>query len=523
MNQTKSMPHPVVGMRVVSNVKGVKHDKQDLSKFIYIFTFMFLFIFGTGKLQAQNNVNLLPDSGNVGIGTATPVEKFEVNGNAKIHGKVKMTDSLNVDGSIEVMQSLSVADSMSVGSTLSVEEDLTVGVDLVVGSDVDVSKNLFVADSLIVGTALKVPVITDVESITTNNLVVNTITGNSGSLTLGIGNNTDPNCTALQVNYCNRRLYGYRMLPDQSVEYRGVGIGVSAIGYGYHSFAAGENCFASGEAAVAIGSGVRSFGDKSIIIGSASPLFSNNKENSLMVGFNLATGSNPSLYVGPSSGTMPGNVGIGTADPFDKFQIGEGMESITFGSAVNDDAGWISGYLSFNARRVRTGIWQSSVWNIDGDQENNGAFILESVANGTVHFIPIITTDGQSYSLSDAEIKARRMITITPGVYNSQNSALEGGEMKINGNVICRDLEVTLTGWWDDVFKPGYKLMSIEELELYIALNGHLPGIPTEEEVVGETMSVQEMNLMLLQKVEELSLYIIDLQNQINELKNEQD
>ncbi|MBN2728270.1 MAG: hypothetical protein JXR53_03515, partial [Bacteroidales bacterium] len=95
------------------------------------------------------------------------------------------------------------------------------------------------------------------------------------------------------------------------------------------------------------------------------------------------------------------------------------------------------------------------------------------------------------------------------------------GYMKVQGNIVCRDLEVTLTGWWDDVFKPDYKLMSIEELGLYIELNGHLPGIPAEEDAVGQTMSVQEMNLMLLQKVEELSLYIIDLQNQIIELKGE--
>ena len=507
-------------MRVVSNVKSVKHDKQDLSKFIYFLTLMFLFIFGTGKLQAQNNVNLLPDSGNVGIGTATPVEKFEVNGNAKIHGKVKMTDSLNVDGSIEVMQSLSVADSMSVGSTLSVEEDLTVGVDLIVGSDVDVSKNLFVADSLTVGTALKVPVITDVESITAIETITHAISNDNGVITFG--DPTNVNCDNLRLNFCNRTISGFITFSDESEKATGVSIGSTSIAPGMHAFSAGQLCNASGDVSIAMGYGVRSFGTKSITIGTSSSLFTNLKENSLMVGFNLATGSSPSLYVGPSSGTMPGNVGIGTADPFDKFQIGEGVESITFGSALNNDAGWFVGYMGMNVKRIRTSQWQASSWVVEDDGSNSyGGGVIATDAAGNMFIIPVKKTANLNYTISDASMFDRRMIGIYPGDYDETTGDIGLGYVKVQGNVVCRDLEVTLTGWWDDVFKPGYKLMSIEELELYIALNGHLPGIPTEEEVVGETMSVQEMNLMLLQKVEELSLYIIDLQNQINELKGE--
>ena len=56
---------------------------------------MFLFIFGVGNLQAQNNVNMLPDSGNVGIGTSTPNEKFEVRGNANFNGKIT-ADSMQI-------------------------------------------------------------------------------------------------------------------------------------------------------------------------------------------------------------------------------------------------------------------------------------------------------------------------------------------------------------------------------------------------------------------------------------------
>jgi hypothetical protein len=176
--------------------------------------------------------------------------------------------------------------------------------------------------------------------------------------------------------------------------------------------------------------------------------------------------------------------------------------------------------MGMNVSRIRTGNGVVSNWMVDNDgSDGYGGGVIATDAAGNMFIIPVKKTGNLNYTISDAALFDRRMIGIYPGDYNESTGEIGEGFMKVQGNIVCRDLEVTLTGWWDDVFKPDYKLMSIEELELFIAMNGHLPGIPTEEEVIGKTMSVQEMNLMLLKKVEELSLYIIDLQNQINELK----
>ena len=89
-----------------------------------------------------------------------------------------------------------------------------------------------------------------------------------------------------------------------------------------------------------------------------------------------------------------------------------------------------------------------------------------------------------------------------------------------NGSLKVKDLRVTLTDWSDFVFDDGYNLRPLGEVERYIEANRHLPDIPSAQEVEEEGVDVGEMNKLLLQKVEELTLYIIDLQKQIDELKS---
>ena len=83
-----------------------------------------------------------------------------------------------------------------------------------------------------------------------------------------------------------------------------------------------------------------------------------------------------------------------------------------------------------------------------------------------------------------------------------------------------KHLKVTLTNWPDYVFSGNHTLMSLGELETYINEHSHLPGVPTAEEIEENGADLGEMNKVLMEKVEELTLYIIDLQKQINEMKS---
>ena len=95
------------------------------------------------------------------------------------------------------------------------------------------------------------------------------------------------------------------------------------------------------------------------------------------------------------------------------------------------------------------------------------------------------------------------------------------GNIKANGNIIVRKVIVTQSGWPDYVFTKDYKLRSLNSLESYIIQNKHLPGIPSTKEVEEKGISVGDNQALLLKKVEELTLYIIAQQKQIDELRKQ--
>ncbi|WP_057937328.1 hypothetical protein [Algoriphagus resistens] len=89
-------------------------------------------------------------------------------------------------------------------------------------------------------------------------------------------------------------------------------------------------------------------------------------------------------------------------------------------------------------------------------------------------------------------------------------------KLEVNGTIKTREVNVTTTGWADYVFKPEYKLMPLSEVEAFIQMNGHLPNVPTEAEVMENGVNLAEMNVKLLEKVEELTLYVIELEKKID-------
>jgi hypothetical protein len=87
-----------------------------------------------------------------------------------------------------------------------------------------------------------------------------------------------------------------------------------------------------------------------------------------------------------------------------------------------------------------------------------------------------------------------------------------GYKLAVSGNMIAESVKVQLRSAWPDyVFAKDYTLPSLKETEKHIKENNHLPGIPSAAEVKTNGIDVGEMNAKLLKKVEELTLYVIDL------------
>jgi len=75
--------------------------------------------------------------------------------------------------------------------------------------------------------------------------------------------------------------------------------------------------------------------------------------------------------------------------------------------------------------------------------------------------------------------------------------------------------------WPDYVFAPDYRLRPLLELEQFIQQNKHLPEIPSAQEIEENGIDLGAMQSKLLLKIEELTLYILDLQKQIDELRKQ--
>jgi hypothetical protein len=94
-----------------------------------------------------------------------------------------------------------------------------------------------------------------------------------------------------------------------------------------------------------------------------------------------------------------------------------------------------------------------------------------------------------------------------------------GYNLSVAGKIIAEEVKVQLKASWPDyVFADNYNLMPIEDLEKSIRQHKHLPNIPAAAEVEKEGISLGDMNKRLMEKVEELTLYIIDLNKKNNAL-----
>lgn len=144
----------------------------------------------------------------------------------------------------------------------------------------------------------------------------------------------------------------------------------------------------------------------------------------------------------------------------------------------------------------------------------NGSFTpLSSTGNDlTVNkFLPM-TNEWELYvgTLTDPEkgasiaIKALANGNVGIGTPNPQD------KLTVAGNIGAREIKVSTNAGADFVFEPTYKLTDLTELEKFVKTNKHLPEIPTAKQMVENGVNLGELNIKLLQKVEELTLYLIE-------------
>ncbi|WP_257667169.1 hypothetical protein [Parapedobacter tibetensis] len=96
-------------------------------------------------------------------------------------------------------------------------------------------------------------------------------------------------------------------------------------------------------------------------------------------------------------------------------------------------------------------------------------------------------------------------------------------KLSVNGRIRAREVKVETANWPDYVFRGDYELQPLPELEAYIKSNGHLPGMPTAKEAEADGIDLGEMNRKLLEKVEQLTLHLIEKDREMEAIRKEVD
>ena len=224
-----------------------------------------------------------------------------------------------------------------------------------------------------------------------------------------------------------------------------------------------------------------------------------------------------------------GNVGIGTYSSSQKVNI-QGLTTSTDNvlyvkgnySGGNSDVVGINcvSQISdgFGIGITTTGGYKGIIATANAGAYTGSAFGVIGTSNGTAgtRYGVYGTASGGTINWAGYFYGNTYATTMAIGTTTSAT----GYTLSVNGKLICTEARVaTFATWPDFVFKKDYHLMPIKELEKNIISENHLPGIPSATEIECEGFDLGDMQAKLLLKIEELSLYVIDLNKQNEELK----
>ena len=336
---------------------------------------------------------------------------------------------------------------------------------------------------------------------------------------------------------------------SKATGYEGYSIGSYAEANADHAYSFGRYALANGANSFSMGHYTDALASGSMVIGSGintSTKLSNNVANSLMVGYNSDV---PTLFVGASTGAgTTGNVGIGTSTPAQKLDVA-GTTKITHGPGdwlqLNNDNG--SGFWSLNnpapQHQLRFMFDNNGTTIIPFTISNNGDVSVSgniTMQTGSVNgYIPVsdatgkmVWTDPSTLGIGNNHWQVNPTnsshivfntgnVSIGTNKFYDSNTSTEY-KLSVAGNARFESIEVSLESTWPDyVFDKEYDLAPIDEVEAFIQENKHLPNVPSETEVAENGINVAEMNAVLLRKIEEQTLYIIDLNKKYESLQNE--
>ena len=260
---------------------------------------------------------------------------------------------------------------------------------------------------------------------------------------------------------------------------------------GFNTTTGGYNVFLGANAGQ-----TNSVGGNNVLIGFESNVGSGGLVNATAIGFRALVSQSNSLVLGNGA-----NVGVGTSAPTAKLHLvsasanssGLRLENLTSNSPSIGNA---SKFLTVNA---------------------NGDVVLANVTSGGREAIAESFWEKKSGIIQSTQsngVVIGSDISRLPGNYN----------LYVSKGILTEKVKVAVKNtdeWSDKVFAKDYQLKSLTEVEQHIQQHGHLPGLPSAEDMVSQGNDLQKTDAKLLEKIEELTLYLIEMKKQHEQQQQE--
>lgn len=383
---------------------------------------------------------------------------------------------------------------------------------------------------------------------------------------IGINTASSQSCTNCYQCYSSSSLYSsaFGKNDTASANYT-VAFGLSSRAKSLNAIAMGSYNISQGQNSITLGGNLSALQTKSIVIGfgydpSSGSRLENNLPYTLMVGFGSIY---PTLFVGRSEEyNKTGKIGIGNiTNPQAKLHIKADVGEVAAmyvepnswaagSSAVvqlgNQYHGLIGSYdrgLEFKTQKNyifydgNLGIGTTNPIHLfqvafNGSQFylDNNTLTFEAQGGGNCPTIKLISSLRNTWNIkhdftsSSLQFRYNDAITglnlLNDGTVGIGTLNTSGYKLAVYGKIRTQEVMVEhLDQWYDHVFNENYPLLDIEDLRIYIELNNCLPQIPSEQEVKENGIELAKMNGLLLQKIEELTLYIINQEERIKALE----
>ncbi|MFH6985805.1 hypothetical protein [Marinoscillum luteum] len=277
-----------------------------------------------------------------------------------------------------------------------------------------------------------------------------------------------------------------------------VGIGTTSPNYHLHAVGSDRARFEQTEGVIDI----VAYGSSGNDFDNTAGLFASNRSALLMTGLSgsgdIKFITRPSGYVERMTIKSNGKIGIGTSSPNYHFH------------AVGSD----------RARFEQTeGIIDIVAYGASGNDFDNTAGLFAS--NKTALIMTGLSGSGDIKFITKPSGYSERMIIKSNGNIGIGTSSPES-KLAVNGQIRATEVKVLADiSVPDYVFEPNYELRTLKETKEYIAENKHLPEIPSATEIGENGIDLGDMNMRLLKKIEELTLYQIQLMEEMEAMKKE--